>query len=929
MKTSVIAVVYLSALAANVAGQSIGSQIITTIAGSGLRGDGGPATAVQLLSPTGVAVDAAGNLYIADTAIIRKVTPDGIISTIAGNGIAGFAGDRSPASLATRLGSFLTLFIDSRGNLYIADANNHRIRRITPDGMIDTVAGSGTSGNQGDGGQAAAARLNRPNAVVADASGNLYIADTSNHTIRQVKAGIISTIAGTGESGYNGDGPSASTRQLYNPSGLSLDPAGNLYIADAWNHRIRKLTPAGVISTVAGNGTQGSGQTGVALASQLQYPMGVLLSPTGDFYIADSTNNLIEAATPAGALRTVAGTNSGQGYGGDGKPAVSAQLNFPRDMALDAAGNLYVADQYNRRVRKVTPEGVITTVAGNANGSGETADTAQLAFPHGLAVSGGGLYIADTSNNIVRKLSVDGTLTTVAGLGGSKLSGDTGPAALAELSAPGAIAIDGGGAMYIADSGNHRIRQVTPGGLITTIAGTGASAPFVSNPSFNGDGQPLLARFNSPQGIALDAGGNLYVSDTSNHRVRKITKSGQLTTIAGTGEAGFSGDNGPAVKAQLNYPSGITVDGAGNIYVADWINNRIRKIAPDGTISTVAGAGTYNYSGDGGPAVAATLRRPRGVALDSSGNLYIADTDNNRIRMVNPAGVINTIAGNGAATFLGDGGPPLRSQFNPLDVTVDVDGSIYISDGNGQRIRKIETVRIAAASVLNGASLLAGAIAPGELLTINGLAIGPSDAMSAQASDSGLIGTALGETRVFFDGVPAAIRSTQASQVQVTAPYALAGQTTTRLVVEYKGKRTNAVTLQVASSAPGILTRDSSGKGQGAINNADGSGNTPGNAASVGSTVTIFATGEGQTDPPGVDGKIAADVLAKPLLPVSVKIGGIDAPVVDYGSVPNAVAGSFQVSVTIPDGVTVGAAVPVVLTVGLAQSQPGVTMAIQ
>jgi sugar lactone lactonase YvrE len=335
------------------------------------------------------------------------------------------------------------------------------------------------------------------------------------------QTGIITTIAGNGTVGFSGDGGQATAAQLTNPTGVAVDSVGNVYIADAGTHRIRKVNAAGVISTVAGNGTPG--------------------------------------------------------YSGDGGPAIAAQLNFPLGVAVDSAGNLYVVDTANERIRKVTPEGVISTVAGN---------------------------------------------------GTRGFSGDGGPATAAQLDTQDGVAVDSAGNLYIADSFNFRIRKVTAAGVISTVAGNGT-------PGFSGDGGlATAAQLGNPTGIAVDSAGNLYFSDVHFHRVRKVTPDGIISTIAGTGTAGFSGDGGPATAAQLNGPIGVAVDSGASLYIADQSNFRIRSVTAAGVISTAAGNGTAGFSGDGGPATAAQLSLPSGVAVDSAGNLYIADPGNFTVRKV-------------------------------------------------------------------------------------------------------------------------------------------------------------------------------------------------------------------------------------------------------------------------------------------------------
>jgi sugar lactone lactonase YvrE len=399
-------------------------------------------------------------------------------------------------------------------------------------------------------------------------------------------------------------------------------------------------------------------------------------------------NNRIRKVTPAGVINTVAGNSTG-GFAGDGGPAVSAQLGGPWGVAVDAAGNLYIADTNNNRIRKVTLAGVISTVAGNGTwgfaGDGGPATAAQLNSPWGIAEDGGGnIYIADMSNNRIRKVTPAGVISTVAGNGNSGFSGDGGPATSAGLNYPSGVAVDAAGNFYIADFNNNRIRKVTVGGVISTVAGNGTAG-------FGGDGgYATSAQLRYPYGVAVDAAGNLYIADSSNSRIRKVTSGGVISTVAGNGTYGFSGDGGPAASAGLYYPRGVLLDAGGNLFIADAYNNRIRKVTSGGVISTVAGNGAAGFSGDGGPATSAELYLACGVAVDTGGNLYIADYANSRIRKVTPAGVISTVAGNGNSGFSGDGGPATSAQiFYPTGVVVDSGGSLYIADYNNSRIRKV------------------------------------------------------------------------------------------------------------------------------------------------------------------------------------------------------------------------------------------------
>ncbi len=621
---------------------------ITTVAGTGElgdRGDGGAATAAQLAEPSGVAVDGAGNVFIADRGNhrIRKVDSEGVISTVAGSGVMGFDGDGGPAT-AAMLASPGGVGVDGLGALYIADTGNHRIRRVAPDGVITTFAGTGEPYNSADGGLATEASLRSPEAVFVDPAGAVYIADTGNHRVRVVGLdGIIWGAAGSGGESTLGDGGPALEALLEAPRGIAVDAQGTLYIADAFMQRIRMVGPDGIISTVAGTGVGGfGGDGGPSTAALVDAPAGVAVDIAGQLLIADTGNQRVRRVEAAGTIATVAGTG-----GDDGSSAVAttARLISPTDVAFDSAGALYVVDLDDNRVRRIATDGAITTVAGNGTagpaGDGGPATAAQLSNPISIAIdSDGSIYIADSSNHRIRKVLADGTITTVAGTGAQGDSGDGGPATAAQLRYPYGVAVDQAGVVYIADTGNHRIRKVALDGTISAMAGTGAAG------ASSGDGGPATAaRLWSPEGVAVDSGGVVYIADTSNRRVRKVGLDGIITTIAGTGTPGAAGDGGPATAAQLDGPADVAVDAAGNVYIADWLNYRIRKVALDGTISTAAGTGTPGRNGDGGSATVAQLTFPHGLAVDAAGALFIADWTGSRVRRVDPGGTVTTVAG--------------------------------------------------------------------------------------------------------------------------------------------------------------------------------------------------------------------------------------------------------------------------------------------
>ncbi len=684
---------------------------ISTIAGGALPVNL-PGASASLYGPqTAMAVDPAGNLFFADgNTVLRLGAVSGVITLVAGNGTQGYTGDNGPA-VAAQLHNPYGIALDSAGNLYISSSSDHVIRKVS-NGTITTVVGTGVAGYGGDNGPAAAAQLNSPSGLAFDSLDNLYITDQGNNVVREVSGGVITTVAGNGTAGFSGDNGPATSAQLNAPRGVAIDASGNLYIADCGNSRIR-LVSAGVIGTIAGNGVPGyGGDGGPATAAQLNAPTGVTLDAAGNIYIADYYNNRIRKVAN-GVINTVAGKGT-QAFSGDNGPAVSAQLNRPFLIAVDISGNLYIADYGNNRIRQVAA-GVITTVAGNGTSgfSGDTgsAVTAQLHFPWSVALdSSANLYVADLPNNRIRRISASGVINTVAGTGTAGFSGDAGSASAAQLNQPSSVAADASGNLYIADSANNRVRKISSSGIISTVAGNGTAG-------FAGDNGPATnAQLNQPLGVAVDSSGNLYIADAGNNRIRKVTGT-TIATYAGNGNPGFGGDGGSPATAQLNNPMAVSLDTSGNLYIADSGNNRIRKITGS-TISTVAGNGNPGYAGDGAAATAAQLNAPSGVAAGANGVVYVADTVNNVVRKIFGGNIV-TIAGGGAS--LGDGGPSTNAELGaPQGLALDASGNVYIADTADNRIRQMVPVPLSIIGPTSLQSVIVGVIYPGVTFTAVG-----------------------------------------------------------------------------------------------------------------------------------------------------------------------------------------------------------------
>lgn len=701
---------------------------IATFAGPALPTTGTRATTQTIGVPEGLAADGAGGFYVSSSTQNRiyHVDAGGALTVIAGNGSSGSGGDGGPA-ISAQFNYIHGLATDRAGNLYVADTSNSRIRKISPAGIVTTFAGTGSWGDAGDGGPAASAQLAGPRGIEVDESGNVLIADSGNNRIRKVSlSGIITTVAGNGKAGLAGDGGAATGAQLNYPVGVALDASGNIFIVDRSNNRIRKVSAAGIITTLTGGASGFSGDGGPATSARISDPRGIAADANGNVFVSDSGNNRIRMITAAGNIVTIAGGSPG--FSGDGGPASSAQLALPIDLATDGLGNLFIAERGNYRVRRINAGGIIESVAGTSDDGG-SALAAQLDFPNAIATdASGNLYIADTDIQRIRKVTPAGVITSVAGSGAAGFGGDGGPALSAQLNYPAGVAADAAGNIFIADTRNHRVRRVTPAGTIATVAGTGSGG-------FSGDGgRASAAQLNGPRGVFVDAAGNLFIADTDNQRIRKVTPAGTISTVAGAGTAGFSGDGGAALVAQLRNPVSVAVDRSGTLYISDSDNNRIRKVSADGLIHTAVGNGTAGFSGDKGPAASAELTYPNQIAVDGLGNLFIADTGNGRIRQVTADGIIQSLAGNGQYGFSGDNGPATSAVLAlPYGVALDGLNTLLIGDTFNNRVRRLN-LTISAIAVANSSGISLASAGTGSSIQVGYARVQPAAGSAAPAA---------------------------------------------------------------------------------------------------------------------------------------------------------------------------------------------------
>ena len=780
------------------------SRFIYTVAGTqaaGDTGDGGPATLATLEDPYTLAFDAGGDLYIADGVTVRKIAAGtGIVTTVAGTGILGYSGNGGLATKA-QLGYVEGLAFDKAGDLYLADETNCVVRKVAVlTGIIGTVAGNGTCTYAGDNGPAAKAELNGAYGLAFDKAGNLYIGTYARIRMVAAGTGTISTFVGNGNFGYSGDKGPATQAEIEYPAAIAFDAKGNLYFTDSNANEVREVSvPGSIITTVAGAGRygngNGNGDGGPATSATLYMPQGLTIDKTGNLFVAESNGSDVREVTASDQIiHTIAGADGCYGLGGDGGPALSAGICYPSGLALGATGSLYVAEPYYDRVREITtpvspPTGVtaapvfslepgtyptakaltmtaaagaeiyialdgstptttregyyrpieiagavtvkaiavepghlpsavasaaykvtapaaatIATVAGSGmdgfSAAGTPALQAKFGYLNGVAADGAdNLYMADPNNGVVWKVvAATKTIEVAAGTPGMisyQFSGAGRPATEAVLGWPEFVALDGAGNLFISDLQTRMVYKVTAKtGIITVYAGSNGYNSF---PVDGDGGQATVANLGDPQGIAVDKAGNLYIADAGVGRIRRVdATTGIITSVAGKTNATALGDGGPATAAMLAYPQGVALDGAGNMFIVDRENNaRIREVAAKtGIITTVAGNGIYGFGGDGGLATKASIG-PYGIAIDAAGAVYFSNGDNT-VRKFQPGGTIDTIAGTGYWGFSGDGGAARVAEVCGVGgLAFDKAGSLYLADECNLRVRKVSFVKAA------------------------------------------------------------------------------------------------------------------------------------------------------------------------------------------------------------------------------------------
>jgi uncharacterized protein (TIGR03437 family) len=768
--------------------------------------------------------------------------------------------------------------VDRSGNVYISDAGDHRVRRVSPSGVIQTVAGTGTPGSQGDGGPGGQAQLNAPYGLAFDTTGNLFIADLGNALVRRLGLdGNLITVAGGGREVPSEANPVYAARaKLIQPRDLAVDRYNNLFIADFGAHRVYKVTIDGTLSVVAGTGTPGTIIAPTpALQAPLSFPSALTIDSTGTLFIADSGNRRIRRLAN-GVLSTLLDNSSKE-----------VELGTPTGLATDTSGRLYIADGSSR----IT----VLSAAG---------ELSSLPFG-GTSVAIGNIFeVFVTGERQVKRFS-GSQVEVLAGVGETTSgSGDGSRSADWRFSSPSAILRDIGGYLYVADSGSGRVRRLSPYGELVTLTtaiqkpvslaadskgmiyvGDSATGSVFRLEGLNppkivvgSDSRPI-----EPSALAFDAADNLYIADAVNGLIRRVTPAGTMTVVAGGGN---QTEDGTALLQKLSNPAGLAFAADGTLWFSEAGSGRIRKLI-DGEVITLPGT---------------ELKEPRGIRLTKSGELWVADAGAHRIVKIAPSGEWMPVAGSGDRGFGGDGDIALAAMLSaPGDVLPEPDGTVLVADTGNNRIRRLKPPVLPSdpqpgpgttpdntqpVTVIHAATMQEGFAAPGQLVYLT-------------AHD-------LLNPHVSIGGIAATVISADAKMLIVQVPPSVSAGSA-EIAVQSENQSAGKAEVKIVTSAPGILTAGG-GKGQALALNGDGSPNSVDNPVGRGAVVSFFLTGQGSG-----------------FSAITAEIGLYPAEVLWSGPAPG-LTGVFQVNVRTPGGFSPSGIVPVTLRFDGAATQSGVTI---